>query len=101
MEDNTPNGVSKAVSAAGSQAKLAEQLGCTQQAVSGWVLRGFVPPLRAVEIEAVLGIPRKELLSPRLASIVNGGTGKLGRDMVDLWCRPRSLGPLRPGPRTG
>lgn len=72
MDDIMPDGIGRAVEQAGSQAKLAEMLGCTQQAVSGWVVRGFVPPLRAVEIEAVLGIPRKELLSPRLASIVNG-----------------------------
>lgn len=72
MEDNAPKGVDRAVEKAGSQAKLADKLGCTQQAVSGWVMRGFVPPLRAVEIEAEFGIPRKELLSPRLASIVNG-----------------------------
>lgn len=59
-------GVDKAVAAAGSQAKLGALLGITQQAVYKWVIRGYVPLDRAIEIEYQIGIDRTELLDPRV-----------------------------------
>lgn len=64
------NGIQRAVQYAGSQERLAEKLGVTQQAVSAWLRRGYVPELRAVEIEQVYAIPRGDLISPRLREIV-------------------------------
>lgn len=67
----TKNGVLLAVLAAGTQAKLAEGLGVTQQAVSIWLRRGWVPLRRAQEIEALLGVPRARLINPRIADLVD------------------------------
>lgn len=63
-------GIGKAIAAAGGQAKLAEVLGVSQQFVSVCYKRGWVPMDRAVEIEAQFGISRRELLNPRLASLL-------------------------------
>jgi hypothetical protein len=49
---------------------LAKLLGVSKQAVYVWRLRGWVPSLRAIEIERELGIPRDELLNPSLAPIL-------------------------------
>lgn len=64
------NYVDEAVKAAGTQVKLAEVLGVSQQAVSMWRRRGWVSPLRAQEIEALYGIPRTRLMKPRLVELV-------------------------------
>jgi DNA-binding transcriptional regulator YdaS (Cro superfamily) len=64
-------GIDRAVEAAGTQAKLAEILGVTQQAVAGMVRRGHVSPARAIEIEALYGIPRRDLVSRRLADLLS------------------------------
>ena len=68
---NPPSGISDALAQAGSQAQLAERLGVTQQAVSIWLRRGWVPVRRALEIEAQFGIPRSRLISPRLLDLVD------------------------------
>ena len=52
---------------AGSQVLLAAELGVTQAAVSKWLVQGFVPLQRAIEIEAIYGVPRTALVHPRLA----------------------------------
>ncbi len=70
-EPREDTGIAKAIRAAGGQAKLAEQLGVSQQFISMCHQRGWVPLMRAVEIEAVYGIPRKELLNPRLVSLLD------------------------------
>lgn len=69
------NGVNKAISAAGSQLKLAAALGVTQQAVSEWLRQGYVPPDRATEIEMQFGVPRTTLLSPKLRAMFDTGSG--------------------------
>lgn len=69
------NHVREAVAAAGGQAKLAALLGVTQQAVSSWVRRGWVPVRRAAEIEHLLGVSRQRLVDPRLVDILDPGTG--------------------------
>lgn len=67
---DTPSGIQRAVDAAGSQRALAIILGVTQQAVAQWVGRGYAPAERVVEIEAQLGIPRAELINPRLRDLL-------------------------------
>lgn len=59
-------GIQRAVKAAGSQRALAKVLGVSQQSVSDWEIRGWVPIGRVVEIEAQFGVPRIDLVEPRL-----------------------------------
>lgn len=61
-----------AVEAAGSQVALASFLRVSEAAVSGWVRRGWVPAQRAVELERKYGVPRAQMLDPKLLSIING-----------------------------
>lgn len=68
-------GIEKAIEAAGSQVKLAEALGCTQQNVSLWRTQGWTPLDRAREIEMLYGIPRGELISPKIMGMVDSGSG--------------------------
>lgn len=65
-------GIDTAVELAGSQGKLAQQLGVSQQAVGKWVERGFAPLRRAQEIEAVYGVPRVSLANPRMLELLSG-----------------------------
>lgn len=64
-------GIDLAVDAAGSQGKLAQQLGVTQQAVGKWVARGYTPMRRAQEIEAVYGVSRTALANPRALELLS------------------------------
>jgi DNA-binding transcriptional regulator YdaS (Cro superfamily) len=65
------SGIADALAQAGNQAMLAERLGVSQQAISIWLRRGWVPVRRALEIEAQFGVPRARLISPRLADLVD------------------------------
>ena len=60
------SGILDAILAAGSQRKLAEELGVTQQAVQQWKQQGFAPRNRVAEIETLYGVERARLLDPRL-----------------------------------
>ena len=64
-------GIQEAVEKAGDQKTLAAQLGVTQQNVSWWVGRGFVPLDRAVEIEAQYGVDRRRLVDPKLVDLLS------------------------------
>lgn len=66
-----PPGIVDAVIAAGSQQALADALGVSQQAVSKWVLRGWVPLRRAQEIESLYGVLRGRLINPRIVDLVD------------------------------
>lgn len=59
MENQSP--LEMAIKAAGSQAKLAEAIGRTQQAVSKWVREGRIPAEYVVAVEKATGINRAEL----------------------------------------
>lgn len=50
----------------GGQKRVAETLGVTQAAISKWIISGFVPLRRAVEIEAIYGVPRVRTAHPKL-----------------------------------
>lgn len=52
-------------------AALARAIGVKRQAVRKWRLRGFVPPERAVEIEASTGVPARRLVDPRIVEIAS------------------------------
>lgn len=65
-------GLAYACETAGNQARLAEGLGVTQQAVSKWVRQGWVPLARAREIEVLWGVPRARTMNPRVADLVSG-----------------------------
>lgn len=72
MENTTTMpGIEQAIRAAGSQVLLAKALGVTQQAISAWLRRGWVPLRRAQEIEALYGVPRASLISPRVRDLVD------------------------------
>lgn len=63
-------GIEQAIYSASSQARLAELLGCSQQLVSAWLRRGWVPVDRVVEIEQVTGVDRKLLINPKLVNLL-------------------------------
>jgi hypothetical protein len=54
----------------GGQVWLAHRLGVTQQAVSLWSRRGWVPTNRADEIQQLTGVPARELMNPRLVKML-------------------------------
>lgn len=64
-------GIEVAVETAGSQEKLAQALGVTQQSVAKWFKRGYVPLDRAREIEAQFGVPRKSLVDPQVVELLS------------------------------
>ncbi|MEO5342204.1 MAG: helix-turn-helix domain-containing protein [Gammaproteobacteria bacterium SHHR-1] len=60
-------GIEKAIAAAGSQQRLAELLGVTQQAVAHWLAHGKIPYGRVVDVEIALeGVVKREELAPEL-----------------------------------
>lgn len=59
--NKTQTALDRAIAAAGSQQKLAAQIGVTQQAVSIWQRSGRVPAEAAVKVEAATGIPRADI----------------------------------------
>ena len=58
-----PSAIKRAVEAVGSQARLAELLSVTPQAVHLWVRKNYVPATRVLGIEAATGgrVSRHEL----------------------------------------
>ena len=69
------SGIEKAIKAAGSETNLAIMLGVSQQAVSKWRKRGYVPlrPVdRATQIANNIKIDRRELLDPELLASIEG-----------------------------
>jgi len=64
------SGVEKAVIVAGGATELARYLQVTHQAVYLWRKRGWVPASRAVQIEKQFKIPRRTLVSARMASLL-------------------------------
>lgn len=81
-EDGTPlgsgkprpdNKVAEAVAKAGGPKAMAEELGVTSTAVLEWRRQGYMPPKRAQEVENLYGVPRQELVSPKLRSAMGIG----------------------------
>jgi DNA-binding transcriptional regulator YdaS (Cro superfamily) len=65
------SGIEAAIQAAGKQALLAEAIGVSQQAVSRWRRRGYVPVCHVVQIESQFGVPRATLVSPRVLDLLD------------------------------
>lgn len=69
------SGIEAAIAAAGKQQLLAEAIGVSQQAVSRWRRRGYVPVCHVVQIETQFGVPRTSLVSPKVLGILDAGGG--------------------------
>ena len=54
----------------GKQTALALVLGVKPQAVQRWSRLGYAPPDRALRIEELYGIPRRELIDPALLNLI-------------------------------
>lgn len=67
------NEVERTVRAQGGQPKVAADLGVSQQSVSEWCDKGYVPVARAQEMEHLYGVPRTSLINPKLRNAL--GTG--------------------------
>ena len=63
-------GIAQAILAVGSQAALADILGCTQQNVSMMLRKGFCPPKWVRAVEQASGVPRALLINPALAELL-------------------------------
>ena len=63
-------GIEQAIHAIGSQAKLAEALGCSQQNVSMMLRTGYAPIKWVRAIEQATGVPRDRLINPALADLL-------------------------------
>ncbi len=61
-----PNMVQALVRWLGSQQVLADALGVSQAAVSKWVIRGWLPVDRAIQVEKLYGIPPSATSDPKL-----------------------------------
>lgn len=57
----TDNALQRAISIAGTQARLGELVGKSQGHVSKWLQRGRVPPNMAIPIEIATGVSRSDL----------------------------------------
>ncbi|ATD62519.1 hypothetical protein CNX70_21990 [Janthinobacterium svalbardensis] len=70
----SPTGIAAAVAAAGTQVSLGQQLGVSQQAINKWHQQGWVPLMRAGQIESRYGIARARLLNPKILALVGTAT---------------------------
>jgi len=73
---NVDSPIYKAVHANGGTAKAAAQLGVTTQAVRQWIAQGYVPTKRVAEFSIQFGVPREQILSPKVRS-ASGAGGEL------------------------
>ena len=64
--------IDEAIDKGGGVIRFAKAMGVTHQAVYNWRKRGWVPPERALVIEAVFGIERSQLMNPDLVRAVSG-----------------------------
>lgn len=60
-----------AIERGGGIIQFCKKLKVTHQAVYNWKIRGWVPPERAVAIEAVFGIPRTDMMNPDLVRAIS------------------------------
>lgn len=66
-----------AIERGGGILKFCQRLKVTHQAVYSWKARGWVPPERAVAIEAVFGIPRTDMMNPDLVRALSAPASDL------------------------
>jgi DNA-binding transcriptional regulator YdaS (Cro superfamily) len=70
MSEQFTTGIADAIVAAGGQGALAKRLGLSQQAVSRWVKRGWVPVPHVAQVESMSGVPRARLLNPKYLALI-------------------------------
>jgi DNA-binding transcriptional regulator YdaS (Cro superfamily) len=58
---DTRKAIEQAIQSAGSQDKLALEIGVTQQAIAWWLRHGRLPAERVLEVERVTGVSRHDL----------------------------------------
>jgi DNA-binding transcriptional regulator YdaS (Cro superfamily) len=63
--------IDTAIERGGGIVRFAKAVGVTHQAVYNWKARGWVPPKRAVAIEAVFSVDRDSLMNPDLVRAIN------------------------------
>ena len=56
---------------------MAREFGVSSQAVQIWLRQGYAPKARAQEIELQFGVPRVELISPKVRNELGLGGGDL------------------------
>jgi hypothetical protein len=66
-----------AIERGGGILKFCEKMKVTHQAVYSWKSRGWVPPERAVALEAVFGIPRTDMMNPDLVRVISAPASDL------------------------
>ena len=64
------NHVEVLVRAAGGRSALRKNMGVTRQAVYHWVRKGYLPPERATQAEALYQIPASFLVSPTTQALL-------------------------------
>lgn len=67
------NAVTRAVDGAGGATAVGRALGVTYQAVCEWMKQGYMPAERAKQMELEFGVPRIDLMSPRVRSAIGAG----------------------------
>lgn len=72
MAEQSVTGIGDVIINAGGQGCLARRIGVSQQAVSGWVKRGWVPMAHIVKIEEMFGVPRARLINPKHLELIGG-----------------------------
>lgn len=79
-------GIQTAIDMAGNRLAFARSLTppITVQAVGQWVKRGWVPPQRALEIEALYGVDRALLIKPELAALIVRPNGNFSQKEARL-----------------
>ena len=57
----------------GGPVAVARVLGVTYQAVTQWIAQGYVPSKRVPEFSIQFGVPRNEILSPKVRNAAGVG----------------------------
>ena len=66
VENLFDTGMYHVVEKANGVSAVAKQLNVSRQVVYIWLRRGYAPPIRAIQLEELYGIPRTELMDPVL-----------------------------------
>lgn len=67
------NVISRAVKKGGGATAVARAMGVSYQAINLWIKQGYVPVSRAAEFEIRYGVPREQILSPKVRAAMGMG----------------------------
>lgn len=66
-EQNAPDSHLKTlVKVHGGPQRVSRRIGVSRQALYNWLMVGYVPPQRAVQLEGIFSVPRLRLMDPLL-----------------------------------